>query len=136
MGLFGSLFERKAVQPPPVIQVPGLIIEFLRDASTCLEYRVVFEKSADATVFAELLRQLGPQHQVCFDGVVLDEWLEARNTGTQFEIKTGHHGASGSWKAASFEQAVEHLRPALCHRENPYSSDYARYCIYKDTNAG
>jgi hypothetical protein len=67
--------------------------------------------------------------------MVIDEWLEARYTGTQFEIKTAHHGAHGRWRLASFDEAVEHLRPALYHRDSPHSSDYGSYRIYKDTSA-
>lgn len=114
---------------PPT--VPGLLVLPGRDAGTCWEFGLAYEPTATVDTITNLVRNLKPGHEVCFEGPgPEDSYLLVRRTDQALESKIAFHGVSGTWRNCSFDHAVGFLRPTLAHINTPAGRKYASYTIY------
>ncbi|MGV3661902.1 MAG: hypothetical protein ACO1TE_17070 [Prosthecobacter sp.] len=116
-------------QPP---SIPGVTFLSSRDARTWVVHQFAFVPGEEAQGLMGLLRHLQPGDKICVeDQRAADErYLEVRRTGTEFQIQTSHHGTSGTWKAASFDEALAFLAPsAPClHGSSPQTTGSYTRC--------
>ncbi len=123
----------KSPNLPPPPSVPSVVLRPGRDSGTFVEYEIAFTAGANVDAVRALVRQLKAGHEVCFASPDPgDSYLLARVHGADLQIKTAYHGCDGNWRIASFDEAVEHLRPVIPHYDGTYLNRYGSYCIYPD----
>jgi hypothetical protein len=89
---------------------PAITVSSVRDAGTCVIYSFTFVPGLEVDGLEAILNGLSPESEVSLidpgDG---DGCLEVRRTSTGFEIKRGRHGSYGTWRKATFQEAVSWL---------------------------
>lgn len=111
--------------------VTGLRYVSERDAGTHWQYDFDFLEPDPSTALRALLCALVPGHAVLFpDPAPGDCYLEVRRTQHGFETKRGCHGAYGTWREASLDEAHQWLLPGARQAGSPVPPrgmlDYAK----------
>lgn len=96
--------------------LPSLLgVKFLagREAGECWIYQFAFEVGNEAQGCVELIRQLGVGHAICVPGACKEEsYREVRRTCERLELRTSHHGITGTWQPATCEEVLAFLAPS------------------------
>ncbi len=85
----------------------------------------------------ELLRQLQSGHEVSMQEWSADEaYLEVRRLGTQLQVRTSNHGSTGTWAAATLDEARELLSSTAPHLNGSSPQFTGSYTIYPNARNG
>ena len=122
------------LRPP---SIPGVRFVSSRDAGTCVVHQFAFVASQELQAVPELLRHLQPGYEVCMQAWSADEaYLEVRRLGTQLQVRTSHHGTSGTWAAATLDDARELLSSTAPHVNGSSLQFTGSYTIYPNDRNG
>ena len=96
----------------------GIVIVSKRDAGSLVQYELAFPASSGPETIRRVLGEMpaGSELSVA-DPANSDCALEVKRVHESFSVKRGCHGAHGTWKPASPQQAVSWLLPGLAHTE-------------------
>jgi hypothetical protein len=111
----------------------GINVREQRDAGTCMLYGFGFSRGSERELLRCLIGAMKPGHELSVadpkDG---DCSLGVRRLGSGFEIKRGCHGASGTWRPASLEDAYEWALPGVLWASKSLRPGYgASLAVYK-----
>ena len=116
--------------------IPGIRMLSARDAGTCVVYEFCVIPGEELLGVTALLGHLKNGHDVCVSGVGnVESYLEVRRSRAGLEIRTSHHGSSGSWRSASAEEAEEFLAPSallLTGTSPQFTGTYTLYPLKKN----
>lgn len=90
----------------------GIAVTSKRDAGTLVQYSFGLPEGREDEVLSSLLSNMfsGCELSVS-DPTNGDCALEAKRSGSGYEIKRGCHGAYGTWRTATLEEALAWLLP-------------------------
>ena len=118
--------------PTPTLAVSGIDVVSSRDAGTGLQYTLRFQQDGGIDQIVSLLRALRTSHEITFEAMVVEEtYHEVRATNAALEIRTSHHGSTGTWRRAGFDEAVEHMRKCLPNNDAAWRHHRGTYWIPK-----
>ena len=106
------------IQSPSWLRNRTLGVEFSskRDAGTCTVFAFGFSRGLEQQAVAGLLSSLPEGSEIGVpDPSAADCSLEVRRTRTGLEAKLGCHGAYGSWRSATEQEASTWLLPEALH---------------------
>jgi hypothetical protein len=116
--------------------IPGIRMLSERDAGTCVVYEFAVIPGEEQLGVTALLGHMKDGHHVCVSGVGnVESYLEVRRPRGGFEIRTSHHGSSGSWRSASAVEAQEFLAPSallLTGTSPQFTGTYTIYPLIKN----
>ena len=94
------------------LSVLGIAVASKRDAGTLVQYLFCLPEGREDEVLFSLLRNMLIGSELSFaDPTNGDCDLEAKRSGSGYEIKRGCHGAYGTWRTATLEEVHAWLLP-------------------------
>src|SRR5665213_1049942 len=94
----------------------GIVVVAKRDAGSLTEYALAFPASGGREAVMCALSEMPMGSELSFqDPTNGDCALEAKRIGESYSVKRGCHGAHGTWRPASTQEAVAWLLPGLAH---------------------
>jgi len=94
------------------LTIPGINFSSVRDAGSCVIYSFAFPPGSEGEALDFILNHLVPNSEISVsDPANSDCSLEVRRTSNGLELKRGCHGAFGTWRAATIQEAMSWLLP-------------------------
>ena len=94
------------------LSIPGINFSSVRDAGSCLIYSFAFPSGAESETLDSILNHLVSDSEISVsDPTNGDCALEVRRTSNGLELKRGCHGAFGTWRPATIQEAKSWLLP-------------------------
>lgn len=94
------------------IEIPGIVYNSQRDAGTCVQYGFGLAAGSERESIAALVSALPVGSEVGLpDPTNGDCVLEVRRTKSGYEAKRGCHGAHGTWRLTTEQEALAWLMP-------------------------
>ena len=116
--------------------IPSIRMLSGRDAGTCVVCEFAVVPSEELLGVTALLAHMKYGHEVCVPSVGnVEAYLEVRRSSAGLEIRTSHHGSSGTWRSASAEETQEFLAPSiliLTGTSPQFTGTYTLYPIDKN----